>query len=511
MVDPTNLSAVTRTTANTPAEHIVDHRVLAVAVDALTAGPNIAGILAPGATPPTGSATPSYYLALDPMALRRATGKLDAALAARKTSPCRVAFIGSSTPSGTGASSLAVSAVALLTAGMQAVYPSGAGSEKATIFSTTGAFGTLSTAAGVHGYSGAIGGTTSADYLPTAVRTAVLNLNAAAIFHWVGSNDLANNMLPATYKANVLAKVQDLAAAEPGVLQVLVHQHVRLLPSAPTYPWSAYGQALAEIAAAYPDSVAFLDASAPFMLSGALPGATPLDPLDLIGTDGIHCTDAGHELLAKTLLKQLGISLAGTSTTTSSGGSSGSGVAPVGTVISADGFTRADGTTLGSTSTGSFPWTASGGAWSLLNGTIQNTSTTAATVVSINDGVNTGTWYATAPNSVGGNNCGIFFAGTSGNVGYVFYYSGTSSVWRLATISGTTLTALASGPAAPAAVAGQNLQVTRTSAGVITCKVDGTTVVTATDTTYAGTFSGLLAVSVVRDFDNWTHTNNVAA
>lgn len=229
--------------------------------------------------------------------LTNAVGILKAGLSTRAASPCRVVFAGSSTTFGSGASAKAKRYVDRLVAYLQATYPSGLGSETTVVDSTSAAFGTLSAAAGVHGYNAGEAGTSSGNYLTSAEITSIGSLNPRAVFHMVGANDYQAGTAPAVMKSNVQAKIADLEAAIAGpCVHILVQSYQRLDVPTPSYPWSAYGDALREVAAADPDRVAYIDVSEPFRLSG-VPGS---DPLALIA-DTVHPSDSGHGLLADLL------------------------------------------------------------------------------------------------------------------------------------------------------------------------------------------------------------------
>ncbi len=85
-----------------------------------------------------------------------------------------------------------------------------------------------------------------------------------------------------------------------------------------------------EIAAADPANVIFIDLQPAFEAIG-IPTA---DPLDVIGSDSIHPTDAGHGLLADLTRRFLGIAVTRAT-------ASGAGAASRGVTI--DTYSRADG------------------------------------------------------------------------------------------------------------------------------------------------------------------------
>ncbi|MGY1773490.1 GDSL-type esterase/lipase family protein [Blastococcus sp. SYSU D00813] len=241
----------------------------------------------------------------------KALAVLRAGLAARATTPCRIVFAGSSTTAGQNASTAANRYVNRLVAALQAAYPSGLGSETAVVASTTASWGTVSSAAGVHGYNAGESGTTAANYLTSGEIASAAALNPRAVLHMIGTNDWSGGVAPATYKANVQNVIASLKAATSGpCVHILVASYG--LAGSPTYPWSQYITAMREIADADPDHVAFIDLSEAYALVG-VPGS---DPLDLLDTDGTHQTNAGHAYMADLLRSALvNLPLGETSTT----------------------------------------------------------------------------------------------------------------------------------------------------------------------------------------------------
>ncbi|MGY5882432.1 SGNH/GDSL hydrolase family protein [Modestobacter lacusdianchii] len=149
---------------------------------------------------------------------------------------------------------------------------------------------------GVQVWQGGKKGATAASFrssttLPSRLRS--LAVQGAVVM--VGSNDYAAARPISTYTADVTAIVAALRAASPGVVVMLVHSWQRMDVTAPRIPWSAYGAALKGIADADPATVVFLDLSDDFALRG-VPGS---DPESLIGSDGVHGTNAGHRLLSE--------------------------------------------------------------------------------------------------------------------------------------------------------------------------------------------------------------------
>jgi lysophospholipase L1-like esterase len=233
-----------------------------------------------------------------------ALAKLYAGLAAREAAPCRIVFTGSSTTAGNNATTASRRYVNLLTAAMQAAFPSGIGAEPAVLASPAASFGPLASTPGVHGYNVGEGGATASTYLTSGEITTVAALNPRAVIHMIGSNDFAAAVPVATYKSNVQAKITALKAAIPGpCVHVLIHSFERFDVFTPAAPWADYGTALRQIAEADPDNIAFIDISESYERVG-IPGT---DPLNLLDTDNVHQTNAGHAFMADAVRRALSL------------------------------------------------------------------------------------------------------------------------------------------------------------------------------------------------------------
>lgn len=175
------------------------------------------------------------------------------------------------------------------------------------------------TARGVSVVNAGYPGTHSADYAAAsaAVRThnrAVARLNPALVVMMIGANDYALRVPVQDYKANMRVAIQRLRAGcelRPSVL--LVHPYPRYDVTDPVAPWSAYGEALRELAAEL-DDVDMLD------LSSHYPTSTTADRYGLIAPDRIHQTDRGHAWMADLIADHLQSRLSADSAPTSVGG-----------------------------------------------------------------------------------------------------------------------------------------------------------------------------------------------
>ena len=229
-----------------------------------------------------------------------ALGILHAGLALATKRPVSIVFAGSSTTGGALASTDAKRYVNRLVTALRKRYTPDETAAPWVQHSAAAAF-TPITSAGVHGYNVGIGGANASTYLTTASMDNIAALDPWAIVHMIGSNDWATNRTPSTYKADVLAKLDNLDSklTRPCV-HVLAHSFGRW-DVAGAYSWSLYGAALKEIADSRPHRVAYVDVSGAF----AALGVPSSDPLDVISTDNIHANDFGHAILADAMARRL--------------------------------------------------------------------------------------------------------------------------------------------------------------------------------------------------------------
>jgi lysophospholipase L1-like esterase len=229
---------------------------------------------------------------------------LRAGLTRRAITPVRVVMLGSSTAAGTAASTNANRAINRLTTTLQGGYPSGTGSETTTSSLGTGA-ANPSTAPGVHGYTGGIGGATAATFATSTVLANTKTLAPCEIIIIVGSNDRANGVAPATYRSNVQTAVTQLLSDNPRAHISLIHQFERMDASYAN-AWSAYlDQLNAIVSADTSGRVSAYDLSGKFAEVGV--GFGLGDPLGMMDADKIHLNDLGHAFLAALLVSALGI------------------------------------------------------------------------------------------------------------------------------------------------------------------------------------------------------------
>lgn len=264
---------------------------------ARTGGRTPSAVPPPPASPPAGvSRVPVAVASGSPSGL----AILTAGLAARTTRPCRIAFAGSSTTAGSGATSPERSYVGVLVSALQAEHPSGTGQESTVLGSSTADFGRPADTPGVHGYNVGRSGSRAATYLDPAAVGAIAALGPSAVVHMVGSNDFAAGVPPEQYRAALAQQLDAFRAVSTApCVHVLVHSYQRT--DRPTYghPWAAYRGALDAVAT--DRDVVVLDISGPYR-AAQVPGE---DPLQLISADRVHQTDRGHAFMADVIRSAL--------------------------------------------------------------------------------------------------------------------------------------------------------------------------------------------------------------
>ncbi|UZX04328.1 fibronectin type III domain-containing protein [Arthrobacter sp. CDRTa11] len=189
-----------------------------------------------------------------------------------------------------------------------------------------------------------------------------------------------------------------------------------------------------------------------------------------------------------------------------------SAVAPTPPVIYvADTFTRADSSSLGTTETGALTWAAiNPSLWSIVSNTlnrIAGTITTNPNDVAVDTGQANGTITVTNLGTTA--NKGIVFRLPSGtnNTGYVFYNAG--GTWTLSKRTGSNAYTALGTAAGVTPAAGDVMSVVLNGSSIV-CKINGTVVITLTDTSYTGTRHGVWSTGTVAgQFDNWSHSDQI--
>ena len=231
---------------------------------------------------------------------------LRARLARTAMGPVRAMIFGSSTPLGTGATMPAKGMTEVLTRLIQSAYPSGVAAWEPPVLASSVADDYLPNLPGFHMANSAFGGATSGNYVSAAQITQASNIQPHVIFHFVGANDYRNDVSPNIMRSNIITAMGNLDAAltQPAV-HIVIGSYAMPVETAPVAPWANYLTAYQQAVDTHPLGI-FIDASKPFIRASASGPSAP-DPLDLIGTDAIHATDAGHALLAREIAAALGL------------------------------------------------------------------------------------------------------------------------------------------------------------------------------------------------------------
>ncbi|NPD06383.1 hypothetical protein HN031_17025 [Nocardioides sp. zg-1308] len=233
---------------------------------------------------------------------------LTTALAQRGVRSVRLLFLGSSTTYGVGASTTGNRYVDQVVTRLQGAFPSG--TAPAPVRDLRRSTRRPDDSPGVQGVNGGVGGATAATYFTDAHAHAVRELQPTCVVHLIGSNDSVARVPADAYRAQVLDTIRRIdALSDRPPCHVLVRPVRRYQVGVEA--WAAYGEALRGTALGL-RRVAYVDAGAAFEERDAL-GA---DRADLVGADRVHLTDAGHALLAATVVEALGLSVTGLGTGT---------------------------------------------------------------------------------------------------------------------------------------------------------------------------------------------------
>lgn len=246
--------------------------------------------------------------------------------------------------------------------------------------------------------------------------------------------------------------------------------------------------------------------------------------------DGVHPNDHGASVLATLVLNTIATdvdwsnglnTIAGTSPSysapaapsTPGGGQNGAGVAGAATVASAtDNFTRTDSASVpGGTETGALTWAVTGGVgatWGITSNRLRNKAT-ADSVCTIDPGLASGTVSLTLPGAA--LNRGIAFRiSTDGVEGFVFWRN-ASGTYELAAKGtggyfpvGSTFSGVTPGS--------DDVLTVVMNGSAITCRVNGTTVITHTEASFAvgNTRHGAFSFTANDDFDAFTWSDSTS-
>ncbi|MBS4754594.1 SGNH/GDSL hydrolase family protein [Nocardioides sp. zg-ZUI104] len=120
-----------------------------------------------------------------------------------------------------------------------------------------------------------------------------------AVIHMVGANDYANAIAPRRYAAGLEAAVRLFPAA---TVHLFLGAYQAPAAGSRTAPWSEYGDAMRHVAQADPERRLFLDLAPWFAAAGVTDG----DPHGLVAGDRVHPSAAGHDAIARLVLRGLG-------------------------------------------------------------------------------------------------------------------------------------------------------------------------------------------------------------
>lgn len=339
-------------------------------------------------------------------------------------------------------------------------------------------------AAGIHVVNAGINGADTGNYLTTATIAQIAALNPRMVTHMIGSNDWKNGSSPAAAKANIQAKINALKAAMNGpCVHLLIHPYERYDYVNVPATWSDYRNMLREIAAADPTRVAFLDISAPFYNVG-IPST---DPLGLMQGDRIHMNDAGHRLMAGLMIRALALPPLAVSSEPS--------VPP----LAGDSFDRSNGP-LGLTPYGRYPWTYQNGTMEIINNQARSVNATGGAGVKAL--VDLGITNVSVKAKAGTLNAGVAARYNANGSGYVFIYSQSAGTYRLSSQTDGASFAPLAVAVGVTPVAGDLLELIAIGSS-LTGKINGVTVLTATDATHTGTRYGMVTLNNESPFDNF--------
>jgi len=236
---------------------------------------------------------------------RTALGPWHAGLARRHVYPARVIFTGSSTTFGLNATSPFMQYTYRIARATQAVYSSGIPGYEKPVVATGNGYPTLDPNPGVQFYVSAAGGLTSENFINDVNRPFMTWTRPCLMMHMIGSNDSLDAeeyaVTPEDYEENIATNIDAIdATVTSPITHVLVHTYRRSGVTAGK--WKLYLDALHRIAATRPN-VMVVDISGEYERFDHLGD----DPMNIIDTDLVHQTDAGHALMADLLLKALEI------------------------------------------------------------------------------------------------------------------------------------------------------------------------------------------------------------
>ena len=157
---------------------------------------------------------------------------------------------------------------------------------------------------GVRMYNSGKSGAVTSDFTAdsTVLQRAGTLSDVAGIFMELGPNEWANNVSPATFETNLRSLISTyqsgLTSTVPDICLIINHRRLDL--SSPTYDWDDYAQKMYAVASSIP-GVYIMDMRPYFP---TVNDATH-DPQDILSSDNVHPTTAGHALYARVFTTKL--------------------------------------------------------------------------------------------------------------------------------------------------------------------------------------------------------------
>lgn len=164
---------------------------------------------------------------------------------------------------------------------------------------------TSNQAPGVHTWEAATGGMMSGTYVPQGTVDNLATIQPHVVFHMIGTNDFANQVPLATFKANVLSAISRVWSAVPGARQVLISPWPRINPVSVTMNWHEYVAVMGEIAQQYRGDERFT--YLPWGQRWSRLGAPRVPNLWGVIPDHVHGNTSLHRELAGQLAGWLGL------------------------------------------------------------------------------------------------------------------------------------------------------------------------------------------------------------
>jgi lysophospholipase L1-like esterase len=253
-------------------------------------------------------------VAVQSVSVASALGILAGSVAARDERPIVIVGAGSSTTAGTAATTPERRYLNRMAAFMQAAYPLASGAVQPATRTLAQAVSSPPTAPGIQFVNAGVGSTRADTYLTSTTGPQVAALAPAAIFHMVGSNDFAFDVPLATYKSQIITRLDQLDNDNPSTrptLHVLIHPYARYdaagVGSGTLHTWAEYGGVLREIASERPGNVMFVNISQ-FYEAVGIPST---DPFGMMDADKVHQNDKGHAFMADLIRDALHIPAGG--------------------------------------------------------------------------------------------------------------------------------------------------------------------------------------------------------